>query len=70
MSKFHELNEHEKREIIFATIENLISDFLYYERKEDDSLGIDDIEVAIREKVITVEEIIECFTEHLEHNLS
>lgn len=69
-SDFHKLSTLEKRELIFTTIDDLIADFLYYDRKEDSTLGIEDIETAVRDGVITVQEIIDSFSEHIEHNLT
>lgn len=66
---FNDLSIQEKREAIISAIDDLISDFLYYDRKEDSIIGVGDIEDAIRDGVISVKEIIEEFSERLEHNL-
>jgi hypothetical protein len=62
-------SDEEKRECIFNTIDSLIADFLYYQRKEDSELGVGDIEDTIRDGIISVEEIINKFVEILEDNL-
>lgn len=50
-------------------IENVISDtcgrFLYYDRKESESLGLDDLEEAVDADEITVDEIVGLFESHL-----
>lgn len=51
------------------TISDLISDFLYYDRKEDSELPRGMIEDAIAEGKITAEEIIGLFRAHLTKGL-
>lgn len=53
------------RELIIACIEDLVSDFLYYNRKEDEDLKVGDIERAIEAGVISKEEIVNVFREEL-----
>ncbi len=50
-----------KKILITNTIKDLVSDFLYYDRKEDEELGVGEIEKAIKDKIITKEEIASCF---------
>jgi len=52
-------------ENINDTIEDLVSDFLYYDRKEDETLEVGDIEDAIKEGKITVDQIVSKFKECL-----
>jgi len=59
-----------KRDLILGTIEDLISDFLYYDRKEDEELFRGDIEEAIESGVVTIEEIVEKFSNELKKNLA
>jgi hypothetical protein len=47
-----------KRELILGNVEDLVADFLYYDRKEDEELPRGAIEQAIREGVITADEIV------------
>ncbi len=68
-TSFDSLDVQGKRELISGIIETTISNFLYYDRKNCELLSVDDLENALREKIITEEEIIELFKEHLEHNL-
>ena len=58
------------REVIFNTISDLVGNFLYYDRKEDEQLNIGDIEKAIKNKEISVEDIIEQFEVELTKGLN
>lgn len=49
------------KELILATIDDSISDFLYYDRKNDEELPRGAIQKAIADGGITIEEIIEQF---------
>jgi len=44
-----------KRQVIIDTTKDLISDFLYYDRKEDETLTRGEIETAIASGVVTVD---------------
>ena len=68
-SNFDKLDQQEKRELVASVVENTVSNFLYYDRKGDEDLGVDDIENAVRDEIITVDEIVQLFREQLEHNL-
>jgi len=48
-------------ENINSAIEDLVSDFLYYDRKEDEELKVGDIEKAIEKGEITIEQIVDKF---------
>jgi hypothetical protein len=50
---------------IEATAQDLVADFLYYGRKEDEDLPLGAIQEAISEGEITVEDIIEIFSKEL-----
>ena len=54
---------------IEGTVKDLVADLLYYDRKEDNSLPRGAIEQAIKDGIITKEEIINVFTKALEDNL-
>ena len=56
----------DKRGIILDTLSDLISGFLYYDRKEDDDLGVGEIEKAIADGEITVDELVAEFRNALE----
>ena len=57
------------KQIIKDVISDLVMDFLYYDRKEDEELGINDIQTAIKNGEITKDEIIEEFKYHLTSGL-
>ena len=53
------------KKLIIDTVSDLVKDFLYYGRKEDE-LGVGDIQKAVEEGIITKEEIIEAFRKQIE----
>jgi hypothetical protein len=55
-----------RRQVIFETLSDTVSRFLYYDRKEDEALPVGRIEEAIKNGWITVEEIVAFFKEELE----
>jgi hypothetical protein len=55
----------ERREIIEATVADVVKDFLYYERKDDEELPRGAIEQAIHDGEITIQEIIDRFGSEL-----
>lgn len=65
----NKIKKNNKRDLILGTIEDLISDFLYYDRKEDEELLRGDIEEAIKSGEITVEEMVEKFSNDLKKYL-
>lgn len=71
MSKtnFDKLEPQEKRDTIAGLIDVAVSNFMYYDRKNCEIMSVDDLENAIRDEIITVDEIVQLFKEHLEHNL-
>ena len=56
-----------KKEIILNTIEDLCSDFLYYDRKEDEDLTMDELNNAVKNNEITVKEMVDKFEECLKN---
>ena len=54
---------------ILNTVNDLVSTFLYYDRKEDEDLRLGQIEEAIKNGEITENEIIEKFTAVLHEGL-
>jgi len=50
---------------ILDTVCDLVSDFMFYDRKEDDDLPRGAIEQAVHDGEITYEEIIDKFKEQL-----
>ena len=59
-----------RRERIKGTIEDVISDFLYYDRKEDEDLPRGAIDEAIAEGEVTTDEIITWFACELRKRLT
>jgi len=57
------------KQTILNTIEDLVSNFVYYDRKEDEDLSQEDLEQAVKTGVITVDEIIEKFAEKIKNSL-
>lgn len=57
-------------ENIYNPIEDLVSDFLYYDRKEDEDLPRGAIQKAIKDGLITKEQIIKKFAESLSKLIS
>lgn len=53
----------EIKKTIKATIVEMVSDLLYYDRKEDEGLGVGDIEKAIKAGFITSDEITQMFAD-------
>lgn len=46
------------KEIILQAVNDLVTDFIYYDRKEDEVLQVGAIESAIENGQITVDEIV------------
>jgi hypothetical protein len=57
------------KEIILSAITDLSSNFLYYDRKEDEDLSSEDIEDAVENGIITIDEMVEEFRRNLEDTL-
>jgi hypothetical protein len=49
------------RQTILNTVSDLVSNFTYYDRKGDEDLSSDDLEEAVKQGVITVDEIVAQF---------
>jgi hypothetical protein len=54
-----------RKEQIIATVEDLVMSFIYYDRKEDQDLERGEIEAAIDDKEITIDEIVSRFRQEL-----
>lgn len=57
------------KETIINTIKDLCADFLYYDRKEDEDLSADDLEEAVKNGTVTIDEMVETFRKQLEDTL-
>ena len=58
-----------RRELILDTVSDLVSNLLWYDRKEDEDLPRGEIEAAIAAGEITVEEIVVAFAAELSGGL-
>jgi len=54
------------KKIIAQTISDLVSDFLYYDRKEDEELPVGAIETEIKSGKLSIDDIVTKFREELE----
>lgn len=59
-------NDKELKQIILGTIVDLVTDFIYFDRKEDEDLDIYALKDAISRGVITKEEIVKQFKESID----
>lgn len=59
-----------RREEILVTVDDLVADFLYYDRKEDEDLPRGAIEEAIKAREISPEDIVARFSAKLFEALS
>jgi len=60
------LNTTVTKDVILGVVGDLVSDFMYHDRKEDDDLPRGAIEKALATGVLTVDEIVEKFREEIE----
>jgi hypothetical protein len=58
-----------RKELILTTIDDAVSDLLYYGRKEDEELPRDAIDEAVRNGEITVDEMVAKFKQALDDGL-
>lgn len=58
------------KDLILGTIEDLVSNFLYYDRRSDEDLPYGVIQKAIANGEVTAEEIIEKFSAELTEKLT
>jgi hypothetical protein len=54
---------------ILNTVSDLVSSFLYYDRKEDENLKVNAINNAIKEGIISEEEIVQKFKDEFHKGL-
>jgi hypothetical protein len=60
----------ETKTVILVYVEDLVVDFLYYDRKEDEDLPMGAIEQALASGEITKQEIVDRFDKKLDECLS
>lgn len=54
------------KKLILATISDLCSNFLYYDRKDDEDLTMEQLNEAVASGEITIDEMVDAFRRHLE----
>lgn len=57
------------RELILGNIDDLIADYLYYDRKEDEDLPRGVIEKAVEDKIVTIEDMVARFESTLKERI-
>jgi hypothetical protein len=57
------------KELIITTVQDMVSKFLYYDRKDDEELPRGVIEDAVENDIISVDEIIAAFEKELRARL-
>lgn len=63
------MSERSRKDLILDKINDLVANFLYYDRKEDEDLSAKDIEKAVEDGEITVEDMVARFRSQLEPHL-
>lgn len=58
------------KQIIINKIEDLCSNFLYYDRKEDEDLSMEQLNEAVQKGEITIDEMVEVFKTNLENTFA
>ena len=58
-----------KRSVIINTVKDCVIDLMYYHRKEDEELPRGAIEKAIKDGIITKQEIVDVFSNAIEEYL-
>ncbi len=58
------------KDVILNAVDDLVSSLLFYDRKEDEDLSIEDIEGAFADGTITVDEVVEKFRASLVESLA
>ncbi len=58
------------RDTILDTIDDLVSDFLYYDRKEDEELPLNVIEQAVLKGEVSISDMVAKFEACLRNGLS
>lgn len=56
------------KDLIIANVNDLVSDFLYYDRKEDEDLSVEQLNAAIKSGEITIDEIADIFKSELQRS--
>jgi hypothetical protein len=59
-----------KKQLALDTIPDVVANYLYYDRKNDDELSKEDMKYLIESRILTEAEIITVFTDSLRQHLS
>jgi len=51
--------------LAFVTVKDLVADFLYYDRKQDEKLSLEALSALIESNDLTVDEVIKWFSHEL-----
>lgn len=65
MNKPNETKREKVRALILANVADLVSELLYYDRKEDEDLTREALDEAIEEGWITLDDVAFHFAKHL-----
>lgn len=57
------------KEYLNGVINDVVSDLLYYDRKEDDTLPVGKIDEMVKNGEVTIDELVEAFKTHLTKGL-
>ncbi len=58
------------KKIILDVISDLCSDFLYYDRKNDEDLSMEQLNEAVKNGEITIDEMVNEFRKNLENTFN
>lgn len=50
-----------KKVVLFATLEDLVAELLYYDRKEDEDLSVSDVQTLFKSGEVTIDEVTDWF---------
>lgn len=59
----------DSKENILCTVSDMVVCFMYYDRKEDETLPRGTIETAVKDGIISVDEIVAAFRQELQKAL-
>jgi hypothetical protein len=59
------MTDEEKRRFIRTCVEDFVADLIYYDRRDDDPLRAGDVEDAILDGVVTIEELVDVMRREL-----
>jgi hypothetical protein len=69
MSDFDLFEEEVDGSYVLDVISDLVSDFLYYDRKEDDTLHVGAIDSLVKNGELTIDEMVDEFRNQLTRGL-